>query len=590
MKCKQFKIAMMKINIEDRPEWFTNAKRMAKSSSIVSSVGSSKKSFRQSTIGEYQCPSMSTAEHEEFAKMLALHYYVTGTSFQRIEQPHFLEALKILRPDVKLPNRKRLAGDLLDKCYTDMKKKIDAQLNSVNSRICITSDAWTNISNDPIINYMAMCNDSSLFLESVATEEQGHSAEWIANDIERVFKTINGITCGACTDNTSANKSAWKILKKKFPTKFFYGCVSHGLHLFVKDIFAATKTKRGHNEATYPDNYPFESLLEFAKSCKAVVKFFHNHHVVKAQLSKEQEARKLPQLIAPAPTRWGTLEGCFKSLLHSENILHSIVSGRDFITGTRQQKEERGILRDIITAENFVSNLKKSIAILEPIDKLIRYFQSDRVPISDVYDAFVKLPEAIHQIPDLSKPEYTYMIMLSETRFKFMYGDAHGVGYLLDPRYIGKGITDYDFKEKLEDFIYTFPPNDTDPTTIERQTEMMQQYTSFVIYATALHTANNFRYQMLVNKSKTVMQFWLTDGNRWPLLQELAIIVFNLVASSAASERNFSTFGFIHSKLRNKLDNKKVEKLVYIKTNYNCFEKEAELSEDEDIFELEATD
>jgi hAT family C-terminal dimerisation region len=37
--------------------------------------------------------------------------------------------------------------------------------------------------------------------------------------------------------------------------------------------------------------------------------------------------------------------------------------------------------------------------------------------------------------------------------------------------------------------------------------------------------------------------------------------------STASCERNFSTFGFIHSKLRNKLSEQSVRKLVYIKTN-----------------------
>jgi hypothetical protein len=40
------------------------------------------------------------------------------------------------------------------------------------------------------------------------------------------------------------------------------------------------------------------------------------------------------------------------------------------------------------------------------------------------------------------------------------------------------------------------------------------------------------------------------------------------VALSAASEQNFSTFGFIHSKLRNSLSPEEaVEKRVYIRTN-----------------------
>ena len=44
-----------------------------------------------------------------------------------------------------------------------------------------------------------------------------------------------------------------------------------------------------------------------------------------------------------------------------------------------------------------------------------------------------------------------------------------------------------------------------------------------------------------------------------------------MTTSSAASERNFSTMGFIHSKLWNSLGPKTVEKLVYIMCNVSAF-------------------
>ncbi|KAH9246865.1 hypothetical protein BASA81_015546 [Batrachochytrium salamandrivorans] len=50
---------------------------------------------------------------------------------------------------------------------------------------------------------------------------------------------------GAVTDNTSTNKKAWTLLREMFPSCYFQGCCSHGIHLLVKDIFAATKTKEG---------------------------------------------------------------------------------------------------------------------------------------------------------------------------------------------------------------------------------------------------------------------------------------------------------------------------------------------------------
>jgi hypothetical protein len=54
----------------------------------------------------------------------------------------------------------------------------------------------------------------------------------------------------------------------------------------------------------------------------------------------------------------------------------------------------------------------------------------------------------------------------------------------------------------------------------------------------------------------------------WPVHQQIALKVFSLATSGVPSERMVSTFGFVHSKLRNCLSAENVKKLVYIKTNY----------------------
>jgi hypothetical protein len=59
----------------------------------------------------------------------------------------------------------------------------------------------------------------------------------------------------------------------------------------------------------------------------------------------------------------------------------------------------------------------------------------------------------------------------------------------------------------------------------------------------------------------------MIEGKQFPVLRSVALIVFGMVTSSASSERNFSTTGFNHSKLRNSLKPENVLKLVYIKTN-----------------------
>lgn len=88
----------------------------------------------------------------------------------------------------------------------------------------------------------------------------------------------------------------------------------------------------------------------------------------------------------------------------------------------------------------------------------------------------------------------------------------------------------------------------------------------------------------------TPLQYWSTNGRAWPDLQKICVKLFSMATSSAASERNFSTMGFIHSKLRNSLGTQSVEKLVYIKSNYPILsnsqyqsgDDEMESSDDED--------
>jgi hypothetical protein len=49
---------------------------------------------------------MDAAAKEKFEQAIAVHYYLTTSSFQRIEEENPAIALKTLRPDVVLPSRK----------------------------------------------------------------------------------------------------------------------------------------------------------------------------------------------------------------------------------------------------------------------------------------------------------------------------------------------------------------------------------------------------------------------------------------------------------------------------------------------------
>ncbi len=138
------------------------------------------------------------------------------------------------------------------------------------------------------------------------------------------------------------------------------------------------------------------------------------------------------------------------------------------------------------------------------------------------------------------------------------------MGYILDPHYLGDKMK-RNLGKEIEDFIFNFPTEDGNTSPVWRD-QLAPEYTSFRIKQLGEREQNRFRFRM-IGKLKTVLQWWIADGTDWPLLQNVAIRVFSMAASAAASERNFSTFRFIHSKLHNRFGPEKVKKLVYIKTN-----------------------
>ncbi|KAH6579320.1 hypothetical protein BASA61_010322, partial [Batrachochytrium salamandrivorans] len=191
------------------------------------------------------------------------------------------------------------------------KSVVDNHIEEMKLNACLTLDVWSNIKNEPIVNYMLISDSSTFFLESVSTGEQSHDAKWIAQDMGRMIDSLAGKVCGAVTDNTTTNRSAWSILKKKYPDLFFQ---------------------------------------EFAQQCKDVVSFISFHHQMKAQTSKSTADREPTWLSAASSNAWGFLEGVFRKLEKKVNTFCTA----SFLPGTSfkeqaSRKESQQKIHDIIT-------------------------------------------------------------------------------------------------------------------------------------------------------------------------------------------------------------------------------------------------
>ena len=71
-------------------------------------------------------------------------------------------------------------------------------------------------------------------------------------------------------------------------------------------------------------------------------------------------------------------------------------------------------------------------------------------------------------------------------------------------------------------------------------------------------------------------EWWIMYGSSAPLLQTLALKLLGQPVSSSCCERNWSTYSFIHSMKRNKMNPKRAEDLVFVHTNLRLLSRKSE--------------
>lgn len=503
---------------------------------------------------------MKAAEAEKFIKKYAIYMFTSGIPFNQIENPDLLDALCVLRPDVKLPTRKSLSTTILNEVYDSVKQQVNCKLKQENCWFTLVTDSWRNMRSESVVNYLCASTNVTLFLNSTEVTKERHTGEWICDQINNYF---NEHRCfiGACTDNTSANQKAWRLLSGLHPDKFFYGCNSHCLHLLVKDIFDK-------------ENDVFLDIHNIYEDCLEITKFFRSHIQEYSQLKSRLTEAGLRFLKMPADTRWGTIKNCMVEVLEAEQILHTYVNQRDWEScAGNKQLEIRQRLKTAINNASFVQTLQKAVNILTPIDQQIVRFQSDSISISDVNDCWLSLLKIFNEM-ELPQNQLDRIKELIRKRWNFIRRDVHEIAFFLDPRY-----------------------NHLDPNHLERLT-LVKKYLGInssasdqslalsCDYHNFLSLSNDFRnnedgiFLAFHRGIQSIHQFWVAYKFKFPILGTLALKIFSLVCTSASAERNFSILGNIHSKSRSRLVNDKIEKLAFIKTNYHILNQKSALQND----------
>ncbi|KAI9906584.1 hypothetical protein PsorP6_002906 [Peronosclerospora sorghi] len=529
---------------------------------------------------------LSKTQLDIFEEAMAMHAYVTGMSFDAMEDSHLARAVTLLHSNIKLPDKKKLEGELLVRCYEKMHKQVWGYLSTSPMRVCLKRDAWSNVNlynpsnpDEIYVTYMAI-NNKRLFLESEKTvgDQALRNSIMIAQDIKRMMQPIVSNVSGVVTGSTEYHSQAWDMLKAEYPTKFFYGCICNALHLAIMDIFGPKKLLENDPSRMTPQvpmDFPFQDLVELTNRCNELLSFFGSYqYVPKYKLFDSQLIQTMKGFASTSSTMsWGTLAARFRVLIQSEDVLQTLVSDLEFLGSgiPANQRAIRQSIKEFVLSLKWKMTLEKAITILTPIELILYKFQDDRAPISDVYFESKHLLNDFDAVFGLTTVELEYIKKVVTKRWQYVLSEAHGLAFLLDPRYIGKSMT-REYREQIEELIFNFPETDEELSVNEERTRAMSaEYNDYVIYAKNQRNNRTYKWEMLEKGNRSPLQFWEMEAEEWPHLKSLALKLFSLAPSSLASEKTLCKSTLAQSRRRNKLSLDDMRRLAFICINDSQF-------------------
>jgi hypothetical protein len=541
-----------------------------------------RRNVSQSSITSHFTKGHSTSAEAAHAA-IASWSYSTGVSFNAIDNPEFSNMCKVLvglggnsNADYKPPSRYMLSNRLLDAEVELIRKSLEAWEPTLQEVGCtMTSDGWTNKNTRlSLINYMVVCPKGAIFLEAVNTSEHegAKDAAYIANGIiaqiekfgpEKVFHV--------CTDGAAVMRAAWPIVESKFPHLTVDWCIAHVMDLLMEDI----------------GKLPF--FTTSIEEAKEVVKFIRNHQYTNKVFTSKSPKRTL---LYPGETRFATSLIMLQRLVDVQTAVEETLSGTEFaefLQGKSYAAVGDSVKRTVRDVDWWYK-IKALCDILSPCVKVLRMADSNTPSAGKIQNEIWKLHDSLQGalesealddfIPVDTKARVKQLL---SDRWDDLHSELHGAGLCLDPEF--HDIDHYQANEgqpywDLFAIVHKVYGND------DRADKALEQFSNYTNKIGMWGNEKIFRSA----KNMPAWTWWQQWKGRVPELAKVAMRVLSQVSGAGAGERNWSTYGFIMSDLRNRLAPGRAEKLVYVHYNKRAVQRVKRVDYAESFFKWSEDD
>lgn len=489
---------------------------------------------KPSTISSF-ADKISSKQSETLDKKLALAIYVSGSPLNFSEMAVWQDFIKEIRPAYKMPSRYQLSNKLLENEFQNVQKTVMAKVKEAPI-LTLQTDAWSNIRNDSITNYI-INTPTPVFYKSVHTKEEKHTGIFLASEIKKIFDELGAEKfLGLVSDNGSNIKLARELIAEEYSHIVEYGCICHALNLLIGNCNWFLKFKCKHIfirlSVFIGDICKLPSILTLKKSVTSIICEIKNSQLLHAVFEKIQmdKKKKYISLKLPVDTRWNSFVTSLESMITTKFALQSLVFDDD-----AQQRLSANVKKMILDDDVFWTRVMVLQKVLTPIAKWTTVFESDHETISKVFECYFEIRSTIENsittLPILKKEEKNLEKIIALREEKSLR-PVHLAANLLDPKFKGNKLS-VDQQLTATEFIYN----------LSHQHPKYTKFANQIIEDLAFFKAEHGLFgKEFVKKHKNMPGVtWWAGICSTTRLSLLAVDILSLPASSASTERSFST-------------------------------------------------
>eukprot|EP00253_Pinus_taeda_P027219 PITA_27219 len=369
------------------------------------------------------------------------------------------------------------------------------------------SDGWTDQRNNTIINFLVFCPRGTMFLKLVDASDKVKYGHLLFQLLDEVVEEVGVANVVQIIKNNASNYVLpGKLLEEKHKTIFWTPCAAHCIDLMLEDIGKIDWVKNSIDHA------------------KSITKFIYNHTLILSLMRKHTGGK---DIIKPAITRFATHFLTLQFMLSQHRNLQKMFSSDEWNKINCSNKQEGKELKKKVYEEIFWRKAAEIVKLVEPLVKVLRLVDGERLAMGFIYEALDQAKEKIKTVYKDRVAKYGPIWAIIDERWNNqLHRPIHAAG--------------------LIDCIDRMIPLESDQLEIHRQA------------TTFSNASGTFGKNLakIAREADEPAQWWESFGGHCPELQ-----------SAIGCERNWSVFERIHTKKRNRLDKKRLNDLVYVQYN-----------------------